>query len=174
MLLSFGLILTATADAQMYQWTNPSTGSVQLSGTPPAWYRASTPGPRTFVFADGRLVDDTAIMVSELQRRALREQAFGALAAAEPAPAEPADDATSLRETLARAHAAGLDIERAAADVRAEQARAAAAQAATDLDVAARVSALKALVEAWDQQHLEAARALIEDLPHAGAAAPAP
>lgn len=173
--LALGLILTATAEARMYQWSDPATGTVQLSGTPPAWYRGAAPGPRTFVFDDGQLVDDTAIPVSELQRRALREQAFGAANSAELAPGEspgewPAEsggDAGALHHTLSRALDAGIDIEAAAAEVRAEQARAAAARAAADVDVAERVTQLKALIEAWDQQRLEAARALIESLPEA-------
>jgi len=169
--LALGLILTAAAEARMYQWSDPASGTVQLSGTPPAWYRGAAPGPRTFVFDDGRLVDDTAIPVSELQRRALREQAFGAASSAELAPEEAhADipgDPGALHDSLARALAAGVDIEAAAAEVSAEQARAAAARAIEDVDVAERVTQLKALVEAWDQERLEAARALLESLPEA-------
>ena len=169
--LALGLILTATAEARMYQWSDPATGTVQLSGTPPAWYRAAAPAPRTFVFDDGQLVDDTAIPVSELQRRALREQAFGAAdsteLAPEQSPEEPGPTSGALHDTLSRALDAGIDIEAAAAEVRAEQARAAAARAVEDVDVAERVTQLKALVEAWDQQRLEAARALIESLPEA-------
>jgi len=42
---------------------SPTTGSVQLSGTPPAWYRSDVAGPRVQVFESGNLVDDTAIVV---------------------------------------------------------------------------------------------------------------
>jgi len=171
MTLALGLILTATAEARMYQWSDPASGTVQLSGTPPAWYRGALPGPRTFVFDDGRLVDDTAIPVSELQRRALREQAFGTASSAELPPDDMGNEASALHDTLARALDAGIDIEAAAAEVSAEQVRAAAARAVEDVDVAERVTQLKALVEAWDQQRLEAARALIESLPET---APAP
>ncbi|MEQ8662443.1 MAG: hypothetical protein RLW62_16635, partial [Gammaproteobacteria bacterium] len=100
-------------------------------------------------------------------RRALREQAFTAAAAVElAAPATPSA-AEVLRETLARAHADGVDIEAAAAEVNAEQARDAAAQASADVDVASRVVELKALIEAWDQRRLDAARALLQALPAA-------
>ncbi len=60
----------------MYQWTNPDTGTTQLSGTPPAWYRGTEPGPRVYVFERGQLLDDTAHAVSEEQRLSLRRQAF--------------------------------------------------------------------------------------------------
>ena len=60
----------------MYQWTEPGTESTQLSGKPPSWYRSVAGGPRVFVFDDGRLVDDTAVEVSEEVRQRLRQQAF--------------------------------------------------------------------------------------------------
>lgn len=52
--------LSAPASARMYQWIDSATGTVQLSGSAPAWYRNARPGPRVFVFENGRLVDDTA------------------------------------------------------------------------------------------------------------------
>ncbi len=60
----------------MYQWTSPDTGTTQLSGTPPAWYRGAEQGPRVYVFERGQLVDDTARPVTEEQRLSLRRQAF--------------------------------------------------------------------------------------------------
>jgi len=29
-----------SVQAQMYQWTDPESGTTQLSGKPPAWYRS--------------------------------------------------------------------------------------------------------------------------------------
>jgi len=46
--------------APMYQWTDPQTGSVQLAGHPPPWFRTGAPGPRVRVFEHGKVVDDTA------------------------------------------------------------------------------------------------------------------
>ncbi len=64
------------AFARMYQWVEPDTGTTQLSGKPPAWYRSADGGPRVLVFDKGRLVDDTAIELAEDVRRNLRKQAF--------------------------------------------------------------------------------------------------
>lgn len=62
--------------ARMYQWVEPDTGTTQLSGKPPAWYRSDSGGPRVLVFEDGRLIDDTAIEVARELRRDLRKRAF--------------------------------------------------------------------------------------------------
>ncbi len=62
--------------AQMYQWADPETGTTQLSGKPPAWYRSAEGGPRVFVFNRGKVVDDTHIEISDEQRNALRRNAF--------------------------------------------------------------------------------------------------
>ena len=63
----------------MYQWVNPNSGTVQLSGSPPSWYRSEDGGPRVLVFDGGRLIDDTAIETSDEERQALRDDAFQAL-----------------------------------------------------------------------------------------------
>lgn len=62
--------------AQMYQWVDPESGTTQLSGKPPAWYRSAEGGPRVFVFNRGKVVDDTGIEISDEQRNALRRNAF--------------------------------------------------------------------------------------------------
>jgi len=77
--LAFALALAlaaAGAEARMYQWVSPTTGTVQLSGEPPPWYRSGAGGPRVQVFDDGNLVDDTAIELPRAQAEALREDAF--------------------------------------------------------------------------------------------------
>jgi hypothetical protein len=65
-----------SVQAQMYQWADPETGTTQLSGKPPAWYRSVEGGPRVFVFNRGKIVDDTGIKISDEQRISLRTQAF--------------------------------------------------------------------------------------------------
>jgi len=70
------LFCSVPLQARMYQWTNPDTGTTQLSGTPPSWYRGTEHGSRVYVFERGQLVDDTAQAVSEVQRLGLRRQAF--------------------------------------------------------------------------------------------------
>lgn len=79
---SAALILLSSAapavdGARMYQWRHPDTGTVQLSGAAPSWYRAQASGPRVLVYAQGRIVDDTARPVSEAERLALRAAALG-------------------------------------------------------------------------------------------------
>lgn len=75
-LLAIMLMLSGAVHARMYQWTEPETGSTQLSGKPPVWYRSEYGGPRVFVFDNGHLIDDTAIEVSEDVREHMRQQAF--------------------------------------------------------------------------------------------------
>jgi len=69
-------VLTQSVQAQMYQWTDPESGTTQLSGKPPAWYRSVEGGPRVFVFNRGKIVDDTGIKISDEQRISLRTKAF--------------------------------------------------------------------------------------------------
>ena len=70
------IIYSGNVSARMYQWTEPDTGTTQLSGKPPAWYRSINDGPRVFVFENGRLIDDTAVEVSDDVRVKMRQQAF--------------------------------------------------------------------------------------------------
>jgi len=58
--------------ARMYQWVDPDTGTTQLSGKPPPWYRSTGTGPRVFVFENGQLIDDTGIALSEVESERLR------------------------------------------------------------------------------------------------------
>ena len=71
-----GFCLSFEVEARMYQWIDPVTGSIQMAGKPPAWYRSSWSGPRVRVLENGQLIDDTAIEVSEDEMLALREEAF--------------------------------------------------------------------------------------------------
>jgi len=76
-LLFFGQsILIQSVQAQMYQWVDPESGTTQLSGKPPVWYRSTESGPRIFVFNQGKIVDDTGIEVADEQRISLRTRAF--------------------------------------------------------------------------------------------------
>lgn len=70
------LVSTQTASARMYQWVDPESGSTQLSGKPPMWYRSSESGPRVFVFEKSKVIDDTGIEVSKAERDRLRQRAF--------------------------------------------------------------------------------------------------
>lgn len=70
------LLASLPAQARMYQWTDPETGTTQLSGKPPAWYRGTDSGPRVIVFEKGRVIDDTSINISDSSREELRRQAL--------------------------------------------------------------------------------------------------
>ena len=69
-------VTTSTVEARMYQWIEPGAETTQLSGKPPVWYRSAAGGPRVFVFDNGRLIDDTAVEVSDGARQRMRQQAF--------------------------------------------------------------------------------------------------
>lgn len=68
--------ISQLADARMYQWVDPQTGTSYLSGEPPPWYRARQQGPRVLVIEDGKVVDDTEWAASVEREKALREQAL--------------------------------------------------------------------------------------------------
>ncbi len=70
------LLASLPVQARMYQWTDPETGTTQLSGKPPAWYRSPDNGPRVIVFEKGRVIDDTSINISDSSREELRGQAL--------------------------------------------------------------------------------------------------
>lgn len=142
----FAAVLLAMASpgaaARMYQWVDPTTRTVQLSGTPPPWYRSEKPGPRVFVFEHGRLMDDTSVTVSEAGRLVLRAQAFGAATEAVPQPVGPP---AAVAEPVPPA----------------PPATPAAATAAPTL-TEAQIAEFKALLEVWDREQLERAKSALE------------
>ena len=77
-LLLFCLIFiySVGAIARMYQWVDLESGTTQLSGTPPVWYRSNENGPRVFVFDKGKIIDDTGINLPDREQEKLRQQAF--------------------------------------------------------------------------------------------------
>ncbi len=74
--LSILLLFSPHSLARMYQWVETDSGTTQLSGKPPSWYRSGETGPRVLVFEKGRLVDDTDIKLSREAQRELRKRAF--------------------------------------------------------------------------------------------------
>jgi hypothetical protein len=112
--------------ARVYQWVDPDSGNVYLSGSPPAWYRAGAAGPRVFVYESGELVDDTARSITREEAQALRDQAVAD-------DQRRREDLTRQREAEARARAEEVgeaqageaemtDEERTQAQLRAAQA----------------------------------------------------
>jgi hypothetical protein len=157
-------LLAAPAAARMYQWHNPATGTTQLSGTPPAWYRSGDPGPRVYVFENNQLVDDTGITVSDEQRAALRDEAFG--------------DHHASREGTSSAPAQDSAPAGAEDAPPTPQSATRSADNTTPTDVvetakASKAASLKALIDAWDQRQLDEARSLLDMLPSESKTAPA-
>lgn len=70
------LTISTVSYARMYQWIDPDTGTSQLSGKPPQWYRSGIPGPRVIVYENGRVIDDTGIDLSEDEDERLRQEAL--------------------------------------------------------------------------------------------------
>ena len=151
-------LASANADARMYQWSSPSSGIVQLSGAPPAWYRSSTQGPRVLVFDNGQLIDDTAVVVGEPVRQSLRAAAFmhetTATAVTDPSPAPPPQE--RLRDALATAAHDGVNVQ-AVADAFTSEQDAASPEGTVEQTVAE----LKSLLEAWDSRRIDEAKSLL-------------
>ncbi|MFT4561698.1 MAG: hypothetical protein ACI9BW_001440 [Gammaproteobacteria bacterium] len=141
----------------MYQWLSHASGTVQLSGSAPAWYRSAKPGPRVFVFHDGQLIDDTAVPVSEEYRQVLQAQAFGV---ADVLDAERTAPQNALRDALDDAAREGIDVNAVTEAFNEEQTRLAENEGA---GVQQTVAELKALLDAWDRRHFDEAKALLRD-----------
>ena len=157
MVIGTALILPV-ANARMYQWEQAQSGRIQLSGHAPSWYRSVNAGPRVLVFDNGKLVDDTAIKVSEIHRQFLREQALGSDALEEPNRPQPLDQQASLQQALTEAAKAGLDVEELAANAtqQVEQDK-----SLLGVGLEEKVNELKALLSRWDAARTEQAQAVI-------------
>jgi hypothetical protein len=153
----FASIYSGETQARMYQWLSHASGTVQLSGTAPAWYRSATPGPRVFVFDNGQLIDDTAVSVSEERRQVLQAQAFGTAQALHAEQTSPQD---TLRDALDNAARDGLDVNAVTEAFNEERANLAEDKG---VDVEETVAELKALLDAWDSQQVDEAKALLLD-----------
>ena len=138
----------AASTARLYQWHDPSTGTLQLAGRAPPWYRDSKQGPRVRVYQAGRLLDDTARAVPPDDRAALRAAAFGL--AAPGRAILPGPDATPSAPTIPPSPA----VQRPA--------------------TAAKIEEFKALLEAWDREQTAAAVKPIEPVPASPPNSPPP
>lgn len=158
----FILILAALpAKARMYQWVDPGTGTPQLSGKPPAWYRSPARGPRVLVFERGRLIDDTAIAVSEPEREFLRQAAFHPdTAAQETARSTPqeAGQPEAAQPALPEEPLPDEQLPQAVTDAERETRASAADQALRQ-----QYEKMRALVNAWEKLQTELARSAIEN-----------
>ncbi len=173
--LAFAMI-SQSAQARMYQWTNPETGHTQLSGKPPTWYRGTAGGPRVLVFENGQLIDDSAVNVSELHRTTLRNRAFQLASEEDKAAQERRDE---LKAAMQRSLARQEEQEQKQQDTEAEQSLLAELfaraitnkpkdvveteqKAEAEIDTAEK---LKSIIEAWDKEQARQARKVLKDNP---------
>lgn len=155
-LLALLFVLASTpVAARMYQWDDPDTGTPQLSGKPPWWYRGDEPGPRVFVIENGKVVDDTSVAVPDAQRQLLRQEAFQ----------RAEDDEARFRAKLEEAQRmrSGQSAEPDVAAVP-EQAPATETAEAEPVDAsAAEADSMRALVEEWERIREETAKKVIHE-----------
>lgn len=153
------MVFGNTAEARMYQWVDAETGNVRLSGDPPNWYRNGTDNPRVLVFENGRLIDDTAVVLPQEQRRALREAAFLEVDLRREQDAVKKLERAALREARRREEArAALEAQAASAKTGAGEAEGKENPEDADSPIpeapaASVVEQLKALISAWDKQN---------------------
>ncbi len=166
-------VLILSVQAQMYQWTDPETGTTQLSGKPPAWYRSAEGGPRVFVFNRGKVVDDTGIDISDEQRIRLRIKAFVRAEGDRLAAREKVMKAEKLKEAMERNADETLmqdseiarfpDEPQNGSDYEVIEAPVAEELAETETreeDIS--VEKMKALIAEWESKRTEEARALLQ------------
>ena len=141
----------------MYQWVNAQTGRTQMSGKPPSWYRSDKPGPRIFVFDNGRLIDDTAHAVSFEERANLRATAFAISASEEAAALKSAE---AKNKTLAVNGKPGEEASKNPLERGFEDKDAASAKPTESPD--ATIARLKSIISAWEDQQTTEAKRLLE------------
>ena len=162
-------VLMQSAQAQMYQWVDPESGTTQLSGKPPTWYRSAEGGPRVFVFNHGKVVDDTGIDVSDEQRTSLRTKAFIRAEEDRLAAKEKSMEAAKLKAAMARnadetALQDGEDkvfLDESQDEPMEEQMMAESAEEEVSEEEIS-VEKMKALIKEWENKRTEEAKALLQ------------
>lgn len=167
--LSLMLVLTFTllpgiVTARMYQWVDPETGTTQLSGTPPHWYRNGEPGPRVYVFDGGRVIDNTAIAVSETEQTRLRHEAVLQVERDQAAAREKLLEAERLKAAMA---ARAAEQEAAQKEIPAEpQVETAPAEGEEGQDAGApegpTADQMRALIDEWEKVRTEEAKSQLQ------------
>jgi len=146
----------------MYQWVNPNSKNVQLSGIPPAWYRSKTGGPRVRVFEQGNLIDDTAIALPPSQQGDLRDAAFAELKQRQEAEAlrklELLARRRALKEKEDKIRSERVAAERVQEQAKQQQEKQQIAAAGNENVDATMVNKLKALIGQFDLQNLGVAK----------------
>ena len=167
------LFFCQSTQAQMYQWNDPETGTTQLSGKPPAWYRSVEGGPRVFVFNRGKVVDDTGIDVSDEQRIALRTNAFIRAEEDRLAAKEKAMEAAKLKAMIDRNAEATSGQKGKDSEFKDESQEVVAIEGPDETEIGEEaidegteednsIEKMKALIAEWENQRTEEARLLLQ------------
>ncbi|MBI1732050.1 MAG: hypothetical protein HYR49_04695 [Gammaproteobacteria bacterium] len=159
LLIAFLLLSGMLVSARMYQWDDPESGTPQVSGKPPWWYRSDEPGPRVYVIENGRVVDDTAVSVPDSQRQQLREAAFRRAEQDEARLKAKLEEAQRLQAERARRRE--QEVAEAEAKAPAAAATPAEEKPAAEKDAASEVEAMRALVEEWEKVREESAKKIV-------------
>ena len=73
-----GIFLSDACHAQIYAWKDPATAKSQMSSIPPPWYRGSVAqrnaGPRTVVTIGLEVLDDSAMLIDEIEYGHFRQR----------------------------------------------------------------------------------------------------
>lgn len=166
-------VLSQSVQAQMYQWVDPETGTTQLSGKPPVWYRSAEGGPRVFVFNRGKVVDDTGIDISDEQRISLRTKAFVSAEGDRLAAKKKAMEAAKLKAAMKRnadktlmqdGEIAGFPDE-PQNESRDEVVEAPVVEELAEIETREEeisVEKMKALITEWESKRTEKAKALLQ------------
>jgi len=166
-------VFMQSIQAQMYQWADPETGTTQLSGKPPAWYRSVEGGPRVFVFNRGKIVDDTGIKISDEQRISLRTQAFINAEEDRTAAQQKATEAAKLKAAMENSNqeltGENIDDEALLDEPQINLEETMAMENSDDEELMAAeiseeesIEILKALVKEWENVRTEDARAVLQ------------
>lgn len=151
------LSLSPLVSARMYQWVDPDTGTTQLSGKPPTWYRSDESGPRIIVYDKGRVIDDTGLSLSPSETEKMREEALISVEQ---------DRQTALTK-LQKAQQQKAKLESDHADTPVEVAPATPVEPTapaenTAQDNAPSAEELRALIDRYEQMKTQDARNLVE------------
>ncbi len=163
------LLFSSLVHARMYQWIEPGSGTTQLSGKPPAWYRSTEGGPRIFVFEKGRVIDDTSIEVSDNERELLRQRAF----------IKAEEDREAAREKLAKANKIKAEFDKKSEEASAQEQPGEAMDEETEIslpdliedeetpkskDTGTVLEEMRALIGEWEKEQTRSARNLLEKI----------
>ncbi len=167
------LCFCQSTQSQMYQWDDPETGTTQLSGKPPAWYRSVEGGPRVFVFNRGKVVDDTGIDVSDEQRIALRTNAFVRAEEDRLAAREKATEAAKLKAMIDRNAETSSGQKGEDSEFKDESQEIVAIEGPDETEIGEEaidegteednsIEKMKALIAEWENKRTQEARALLQ------------